>query len=282
MSSNNDKQNSKLQYLEIGQLETNPFQPRERIKTEDIQELSESIRQHGVIEPLVVAQTPAGFQIIAGERRWRAAKLANLKEVPVSIIKTTPRQMLELALVENVQRQDLHAIERAKGFQQLMREFGLKVTQVAQRIGKSPSYISNSLKLLELPDLIKDAVINGSLTEGHARALSSLETESEQIECYRQIISDKSSVRDAEAMVRNKKDEKAVLPKYLKKPSVVVKNEVLVKVKKQLSSELKAPVSLNLRRSGTQTRLTITLKGDERQTESSLKSLLQLLNNSQE
>jgi len=280
MLSNNDKQNSKLQYLSVDQLETNPFQPRERIKTEEIQELSDSIKEHGVIEPLVVAQTPAGFQIIAGERRWRAAKLANLKEVPVSIIKTTPRQMLELALVENVQRKDLHAIERAKGFQQLMREFGLKVSEVAQKIGKSPSYISNSLKLLELPDLIKDAVINGTISEGHARALSSLETESEQIECYRQIINDKSSVRDAEAMVRVKKDEKAILPSHLKKPSTVVKNEVLGKVKQQLSDHLKAPVLLTLRRSSTQTRLAITLKGDELETERSLKKLMELLNNS--
>ncbi len=280
MVSNNNKQNSKLQYLSIDQLETNPFQPRERIKTEEIQELSDSIKEHGVIEPLVVAQTPAGFQIIAGERRWRAAKLANLKEVPVSIIKTTPRQMLELALVENVQRKDLHAIERAKGFQQLMREFGLKVSEVAQRIGKSPSYISNSLKLLELPDLIKDAVINGTITEGHARALSSLETESEQIECYRQIIDEKSSVRDAEAMVRVKKDEKAIVPSHLRKPSVAVKNEALTNIKKQLSNQLKAPVSLNLRRSSAQTRLSITLKGDERETERSLKTLLELLDKS--
>lgn len=272
---------AKLSSLSITQLETNPFQPRDKIKTEEILELAQSIKEHGIIEPLVVAQTPAGYQIIAGERRWRAAKLAGLTEVPVSIIKTTPRHMLELALVENVQRQDLHAIERAKGFQQLQREFNLSVAEIAKRISKSESYVSNSLKLLTLPDLIKDAVIGGGITEGHARAISGLVKESEQIECFREIVDNKASVRDAEALVRVKKAQAKIVPDYLRKPDLQVQLDAIAKIKEKLSTRLPSPVAMMLRRSGTQTKLTITLKGDELQTERSLKAILKLLEQSE-
>ena len=169
--------------LSINELQSNPFQPRDSIKNEDLQELVQSIRAHGVIEPLVVAQTPAGYHLIAGERRSRAAKLAGLTEVPVTIMKTTPRVMLELALVENVQREDLNSIERATGFQQLIREFNMTVGEFSQRIGKSSSYVSSSIRLLTLPDIIEDAVSGGDISEGHARGLVSLEIDATQIEC---------------------------------------------------------------------------------------------------
>lgn len=279
MTANTDVKQT-LQTLPVNQLETNPFQPRDKIKTEDIQELADSIKEHGVIEPLVVAQTPAGYQIIAGERRWRASKLAGLKEVPVSIIKTTPKQMLELALVENVQRKDLNAIERANGFQQLIREFGMSASDVARKVSKSPTYVTNSLKLLTLPDLIKDAVIRSQISEGHARAICSLSTESEQIECFRRIVEGKSSVRETESLVREKKEESLQVPVYLKKPTASQKNEQLEKIKKSLSEALKASISLSLRRSNQQTRLTITLKGDERETDASLKKIIGLLDKS--
>ncbi len=263
-----------LKKLPIDSLESNPFQPRDKIKKEDIQELSESIKTHGVIEPLVVAKTPAGYQIIAGERRWRAAKMAGLKEVPASIIKTTPRQMLELALVENVQRQNLHAIERAKGFQQLMKEFNLSIKEIAERISKSQSYVSNSLRLLGLPDLIKDAVINGSISEGHARALTSLEQEDDQIQTYKDIVRNKASVRGAEEMVRKKKDENKDVPEYLKRPSTEEKNEQNEVIKRILEDQCRSPLKLSLRRSGVQTRLAITLRGTERQTDLDLDKIL--------
>ena len=191
--------------LPINQLQPNPFQPRERIKKEDLTELIDSIETYGVIEPLVVAHTPAGYQLIAGERRWRAAREAGLKEVPVIVKKTSPQQMLEMALVENVQREDLNALERAQGFQQLIREFGFNVTELADRIGKSGSYISNSLKLITLPDTIKDGLIDENISEGHARALSGLKNETKMIRVYKQVLDEGASVRRTEQLVRQYK-----------------------------------------------------------------------------
>ena len=129
------------QNIAIDQLQTNPFQPREKVKEAQLGELVKSIKTYGVLEPLVVAETPAGFQIIAGERRWQAAKLAGLQEVPVHIKKTTPQGMLEMALVENVQRVGLNPIERAQAFQRLTREFSMQTSDLAERIGKSPAYV---------------------------------------------------------------------------------------------------------------------------------------------
>ncbi len=193
--------------LPTKQLQPNPFQPRGKIKTEDIQELAKSIKAYGVIEPIVIAQTPAGYQIIAGERRWRAAQLVGLEEVPVHIKKTTPKGMLEMALVENVQRIDLNALERAQAFQQLMRSFNYSNSQLAEKVGKSPSYISNSIKLLDLPNAVTDGLIAGLITEGHARALSSIKDEVNVIKAYKTILKEHSSVRRAEELARRYRDD---------------------------------------------------------------------------
>lgn len=267
----------KLVTLPVNSLEANPFQPREKIQSQDIVELSQSIKTHGVIEPLVVAKTPAGYQIIAGERRWRAAKMAGLDEVPASVIVTTPRQMLELALVENVQRQDLHAIERAKGFQQLLREFNLSVKEIAERVGKSQSYVSNSLRLLGLPDLVKDGVIGGEISEGHARALASLENEKDQIQTYKEIVEQHASVRGAEELVRKKKEKIEDLPEYLKRPPSQKKTKLVKSLQVSLNKRCKNSVSISLRQSSMQSRLSITLKGNERQIEKDLNMILDLL-----
>src|SRR3989338_7674609 len=162
-------------HLDITLIEPNPLQPRGLIPPDSLGDLVNSIKEHGIIEPLVVAKTPAGYQIIAGERRWRASRLAGLVTVPVIIRETTARGMLEMAIVENVQREDLNPIERAKAFERLMDEFGLNASEISKRIGKSGSYISNSLRLLALPDAIKDGLISGAVTEGHARAIAGLE-----------------------------------------------------------------------------------------------------------
>ena len=155
--------------LEIDALQANPLQPRGIITPESLVDLVDSIKEHGILEPLVIAKTPAGFQIIAGERRWRASKLAGMKTVPVIIKETSPQGMLEMAIVENVQRSDLNAIDRAKAFERLLSEFTLSNSEIAQRIGKSPAYVSNSLRLLSLPDALKDGLLTGLITEGHAR-----------------------------------------------------------------------------------------------------------------
>lgn len=214
-----------ISQIPTNQLEPNPLQPRGIINPESVSELVESIREHGILEPLIIAQTPAGYQIIAGERRWRAARILKLPYVPAIIKKTTPQQMLEMAIVENVQRKDLNAIERAKAFLRLKEEFGLDNHAIAKKVSKSVPYIINVLKLLSLPDAIKDGLLSGLITEGHARALSGISDTRLMIEAYKIILKEKASVRRAEDIarrMRQKIDEGLVtinkenIPQFLK------------------------------------------------------------------
>ncbi len=191
--------------LEVELIQPNPLQPRSLIDPESLKDLVDSITQHGVLEPLIVAKTPAGYQLIAGERRWRAAKLAGFRTVPVIIRETTARGMLEMALVENVQREDLNPIERAQAFQRLIEEFGLPASEISKRIGKSDSYISNTLRLLSLPDAIKDGLISSAITEGHARAIAGLGDAKLMVEAYKTILAENASVRRAEDLARRLK-----------------------------------------------------------------------------
>jgi ParB family chromosome partitioning protein len=188
--------------LDISLLNPNPLQPRGLITPESLVDLVDSIREHGILEPLVVAETPSGYQIIAGERRWRAAKIAGLTKVPCIVKKSSHRGMLEMAIVENIQRVDLNPLERAQGFKKLMDDFGLGTAEIAQRIGKSQSYVSNSLRLLTLPDALKDALISGIVTEGHIRALAAIEDPNLMVEALRQILKEEGSVRRAEEVAR--------------------------------------------------------------------------------
>ena len=196
--------------LDINLLQPNPLQVRSLIKSESLVDLVESIKEHGILEPLVVAKTPAGFQIVAGERRWRAAKIVGMKTVPVIIRETTSQGMLEMALVENVQREELNPIERAQGFQRLIDEFTLPVTEIAKRIGKSPAYVSNTLRLLALPDAIKDGLISNDITEGHARAIAGLNDAKLMVDAYKTILTEGASVRRAEDLARRIKEEKNI------------------------------------------------------------------------
>jgi len=191
--------------FDIDNLQPNPLQPRGNVTPESVADLVESIRQHGVLEPLVVAKTPAGYQIIAGERRWRAAKIAGLKVVPIVIRETNPRGMLEMAIIENVQREDLNPIDRGRAFSRLLEEFGLTNQEIAEKVSKSKSYVSNSLRLLELPDTLKDGLISGLITEGHARALSAIKDQQLLIEAYKILLKESGSVRRAEDLSRRMK-----------------------------------------------------------------------------
>ncbi|MBU2544040.1 ParB/RepB/Spo0J family partition protein [Patescibacteria group bacterium] len=192
-------------HLDIELLQPNPLQPRGLISPDSLHDLVDSIREHGIIEPLVVAKTPAGYQIIAGERRWRASKLARLTTVPVVIRETTARGMLEMALVENVQREDLNPIERAQAFQRLVEEFGLTLGEIAKRIGKSESYVSNTMRLMALPDAIKDGLISKAISEGHARAIAGLGDIKLMVDAYKTILAESASVRRAEDLARRLK-----------------------------------------------------------------------------
>ncbi|MBT4124289.1 MAG: ParB/RepB/Spo0J family partition protein [Candidatus Pacebacteria bacterium] len=269
---------SKVTTLETNQLQTNPFQPREKVKSKDIDELAQSIRTYGILEPLVVAETPAGYQIIAGERRWQAAKLVGLKEVPVHVRKTTPQGMLEMALVENVQRVNLNPIERAQSFVRLTREFSLSLADLATRIGKSSSYISNTVKLLSLPDAVTDGLVQGKITEGHARALSSIENEEAMVECYKIIRKEKASVRRAEDLARRFKDELLKKGSVTKSSAQQVKevDETIKGWEKDFNTIFHAPTLLKLSRSKNQTRVTITLKGSPQKTQDDLEKIMEL------
>lgn len=192
-------------HLDVDIIQSNPLQPRGLIAPDSLGDLVNSIKEHGVIEPLVVAKTPAGYQLIAGERRWRASKLAGLSTVPVIVRETTAKGMLEMAIVENVQREDLNPIERAQAFQRLIEEFGLPTSEIAKRVGKSESYVSNTMRLMALPDAIKDGIISGAITEGHARAIAGLGEVKLMVEAYKTILAESASVRRAEDLARRLK-----------------------------------------------------------------------------
>lgn len=200
--------------IPTNELEPNPLQPRGVINPESITELIESIQEHGILEPLIVAKTPAGFQIIAGERRWRSARFLKLSHVPAIVKETTPQQMLEMAIVENVQRKDLNPIERAKAFLRLKEEFNLDNNQIAKKVSKSVPYVINVLKLLTLPDALKDGLLSGLISEGHARALSGIGDTRLIIEAYKIVLKEKASVRRAEDIARRmrKRIEEGIVP----------------------------------------------------------------------
>jgi ParB family transcriptional regulator, chromosome partitioning protein len=190
--------------VEVGvdQISPNPHQPRQAINQDELRELAHSIAEHGLIQPLVVTQVGEAYQLIAGERRWRASRLAGLATVPVVVKETTPQQMLELAIVENIQRADLNPLEEAHAYAQLMEEFGLTQEVVAERVGKSRTAVANTVRLLNLPAQIKEDLATGQLTEGHARALLSLKKERDQLNAAATIVSKGLNVRQTEALVR--------------------------------------------------------------------------------
>ena len=197
---------SHIHELDIDLVQPNPLQPRGTILPSSVADLVESIKEHGILEPSYRPH-PAGYQIIAGERRWRAGKILGLTKVPVVIKETKLKGMLEMAIVENVQRTDLNPIERGKAFIRLMHEFGLANADIAKRVAKSPAYVSNTLKLLDLPDALKDGLIGGLITEGHARALSSIDDTRLMIEAYKLVLKEDASVRRAEEIARRLKKE---------------------------------------------------------------------------
>ena len=195
---------SAYRLLPIYKVEPNPDQPRQDFDEEELEALAESIRIHGVIQPLTVREMGSGyFQIIAGERRWRAARLAQLSEVPVVVIEADDKKAMELALIENLQRQDLNPVEEALGYQSLMDDYGLTQEEAANRVGKSRPAVANALRLLNLSADVLEMVRSGKLTAGHAKAVLSLKTEKKQLEAARKIAALGLSVRQAELLCRN-------------------------------------------------------------------------------
>jgi ParB family chromosome partitioning protein len=223
----------------------------------ELRELANSIAEHGLIQPLVVTQAGSTYQLIAGERRWQASRLAGLSTVPVVVKETTPQQMLELALVENIQRADLNPLEEAQAYAQLMAEFGLTQEAVAERIGKSRTAVANTLRLLNLPQQIKQALADGQISEGHARALLGLKKERAQLNAITTVINRGLNVRQTETLVRQiLNDDQAAKPK--RPPLTPHDKEMLARFESKLGTK----VELN-RTEEAQGRLTIHFYSQE-------------------
>ena len=207
--SDEPQENSPYRLLPIYKVEPNADQPRQDFDEEELQALSESIAVHGVIQPLTVRELPNGYyQIIAGERRWRAARIAGLSEIPAVIVEADDRKAMELALIENLQRQDLNPMEEALGYRSLMDDYGLTQEETASRVGKSRPTVANALRLLQLPEPIMEMLRSGKLTAGHARAVLKLKTEKKQLEAAQKISALDLSVRQAETLCANMAKEK--------------------------------------------------------------------------
>lgn len=199
-------------FLKISQIEPNRDQPRKQFDEDALMELADSIKQYGVLQPLIVQKKGEYYEIIAGERRWRAAKLAKLKEVPVMIKDYTPQEIMEISLIENIQREDLNPIEEASAYQRLIDEFHLKHEEIAERVAKSRSAITNSMRLLKLDKRVQMMLVEGEISGGHARTLLALEDQELQFTAAERIIEHKLSVRETEKLVKDllkpKKSEK--------------------------------------------------------------------------
>ncbi len=274
--------------IDINQLQPNPLQPRGAITPESLVDLVDSIKAHGILEPLVVAKTPAGYQIIAGERRWRAARLAGLTHVPAIIRETTPEGMLEMALVENVQRVDLNPIDRAKGFERLQTEFGLSASEIAARIGKSVAYVSNTLRLLTLPDALKDGILSGLITEGHARALAAIDDVDLMIQAYKIILKESGSVRRAEELARRMKakSKQPIARRGMRLDQLRIISKEIDRMQEEMERALQPKpgsvssdkrTTLKLIRSRRETRILIIFKGNLDETEERLQRFFKLI-----
>ena len=224
---------SPYQMLPIHKVEPNPNQPRQDFDPEELQTLADSIALHGVVQPLTVREAAGGYyQIIAGERRWRAARMAELREIPAVIMEADDKKVMELALIENLQRQDLNPVEEAMGYQTLMEVYGLTQEDAARQVGKSRPAVANALRLLNLPEKVLEMVRKGELSAGHARAVLSLETAKMQEQAAQKIAALGLSVRQAELLCRNMAKE----PAPIKEPTLAV--DYVAECEKSLSKHL--------------------------------------------
>ena len=224
---------SPYQMLPIHKVEPNPDQPRQDFDPEELQSLADSIATHGVVQPLTVRELNNGYyQIIAGERRWRAARIAELREIPAVIIVADDRKVMELALIENLQRQDLNPVEEAMGYQTLMQEYGLTQEDTAKQVGKSRPAVANALRLLNLSDKVLEMLRKGELSAGHARAILSLKTQKLQEAAAQKIAVLGLSVRQAEQLCKNMSKE----PAPVKEPTLAV--DYVAECEKTLSKHL--------------------------------------------
>jgi len=234
-----------VQQASVDSIKRNPRQPRNHFKEDDLNDLAASIREHGVIQPLIVTAAKDGtFVLIAGERRWQAAQRAGLKAVPVILRQASNQEMLEVALIENVQREDLNAIEEADAYRQLVEEFGLSHEAVARRVGKNRVTVTNTMRLLSAADTVKQALVDGKISEGHARALLALSSQKAQSSALITIMNLALNVRQTEELIRKLTGQK---PPKAKKPS---RNANITDVEKRLQKSLGTKVALKYGKKG--------------------------------
>lgn len=218
-----------VQVVPIHEVEPNKGQPRKIFDEQKMEELSQSIKEHGIIQPIIVKKQENYYKIIAGERRWRAARMAGLKEIPVLIQDYSTNEAMEISLIENLQRQDLNPIEEAKAFESLIQTFSLKQEDVAKRVGKSRSTIANTLRLLQLDESIQELLIQQRLSEGHARALLGLSDQFSQLSVVEKILKNDLSVRETEKIVRD----------LLERPKKKKKDDQLLSIYKEIEDKMK-------------------------------------------
>jgi ParB family chromosome partitioning protein len=240
----NVKAASPDQVVKITKVEPNRNQPRKKFDEDELQELSDSIKLHGVLFPILVVNRGEYYEIVAGERRWRAAKMAGLKEVPVIIRDYTEKQIAEISLIENIQRTDLNPIEEAKAYKDLIDKYNYKQDELAERVSKSRTAITNTMRLLTLSNSVQDMIVEDLISAGHARALLSIDNSDEQYELAQRVMDEKLSVRDIEKIVKDRNK-----PKIIKK-----KNEKQEALYHDIEEKLKASLG---------TKVTITAKGDK-------------------
>lgn len=232
--------------VKVTMIEPNRDQPRKNFDEDALMELADSIKQFGLLQPILVQNKDTHYEIIAGERRWRAAKLAGLKEIPVIIKNLTDQELVEISLIENIQREDLNPIEEAQAYKRLISEFHLKQDEVAERVAKSRTAVTNSMRLLKLCDEVQQMLVNEMLTTGHARALLAIEDPEEQYSVAQKVFDEKMSVRDVEKLVKNlHKPEKAQKKEENKSLEIIYK-----KIEDRLKETLGRKVSISPKQNG--------------------------------
>ena len=247
-----------LFYCDVDAIRVNPYQPRRQFSETELQSLAASIKANGIIQPLVVRSAPEGYELIVGERRWRACQMAGLKQVPVVVRDVSALEMLEMALVENIQREDLNPLEKAEAYQRLMDEFDLTQEQVAGRVGQRRSTVANFLRLRSLPKDIQDDIVNNTLSMGHARALLGAETQTQQKAVWRQVVSKGLSVRATEDLVKKLTKSKETP----RKPAAASSEDIYLK---NLADELARSLGtkVHILRKGKRGRLEIEFYGND-------------------
>ena len=232
--------------VKITMVEPNRDQPRHKFDEAALNELADSIKQYGIISPIIVQDRKDHYEIIAGERRWRAAKIAGLKEIPVIIKNFTKQEIVEISLIENIQRENLNPIEEALAYKRLLTEFNLKQEEVAERVSKSRTAVTNSMRLLKLADEVQQMIIDEKITTGHARALITIEDTEKQIEIAKKVVDEKLSVRDIEKLVKDLNK-----PKKEKKAAKQIKNEFIYQdIEEKLKQSFGTKVSVTAKEDG--------------------------------